>query len=184
MTTLAEACADLRPLLPVAAALLAEPDAQGSAGHPQPASCPPWNAAAASALFGAHAAIRDVEAEFRQAVTGRAAHLARRPGWSDGNTAAALDAIEQLGEAVPGPLAAGAVRTLAAAADAVLMLPAVDLEERPRKLRGICPQCGRSMINAWGRGRKVACLGCGLRGWMREGTVSDGCIEWEDGEIT
>lgn len=194
MTTLAEAVADLRPLLPVAAALLAEPDAQGSAGHAQPASAPPWNQAAANALFGAHAAVREVEQEFRQAVTGRPAHLARRPSWSDGNTQAALDAIGDLGAAVPGPLAADAARVLAAAADAVLMLPAVDLEERPQRVRAACPYCGRAMLRVKPRSGEVTCLGfgscldsdgCHPRGRVgRSRLDGSAVIEWADGLVT
>lgn len=180
MTALAEACADLRPLLPVAAALTAEPDAQGITRHPQPASAPPWNSAAANALYDAHAAVREIERDMRHEVIGSGV----RRGGSDANTLAALDAIEAMGGAVVRETAGDAARVLSRLADAVLMLPAVDLEERPRKLAGICPECGRSMINAWGRDKRVACLGCGLRGWMREGRVSDGCIEWEDGQIT
>jgi hypothetical protein len=194
MTTLSEACADLRPLLPVARALLAEPDAQGSACHPQPGSAPPWNQAAANALYDAHAAIRDTEQEFRQAVTGRPAHLARRPGWSDGNTEAALDAIGDLGEAVSDALAADAARVLGAAADAVLMLPAVDLEERPQRIRASCPYCGRPMLRVLPRSGQVTCLafgacadsdGCHPRGLIGRSRL-DGSpvIEWADGLVT
>jgi hypothetical protein len=180
VTTLAEACADLRPLLPVARALLAAPDAQGSAGHAQPASAPPWNQAAANAVMDIHAAVREIEREFRAQVTGR---LAERGG-SEANTRAALDAICRFAGSVTDGAAADAAIVLARLADAVLMLPAVDLEERPRRLPGICPQCDRCMIRTWLRDGNVACLGCGLRGFMRHGTVSDGCIEWEDGAIT
>src|SRR5260221_378453 len=67
---------------------------------------------------------------------------------------------------------------------AIMQLPAVDLEERPRKHPGLCTQCGRCMLATYPRSGRVACLGCGLKGQIMPGTVSDGCVQWEDGTIT
>ncbi len=180
MTALSDAVADLRPLIPVARALITEPDAQGFAGHAQPASAPPWNSAAANAHTDIHAAVREIEADLRYQVTG----TVTMRGGSEANTYAALDAVLKLGDAADEATADDAARVLARLADAVLMLPAVDLEERPRRIPGICPECERSMIRAWLRDGRVACLGCGLRGQMMPGMVSDGYIEWEDGVIS
>jgi hypothetical protein len=46
VTDLTEACADLQAWLPVAAALITQPDTQPAIGHTQPHSKPPWNAEA------------------------------------------------------------------------------------------------------------------------------------------
>lgn len=190
MTTLADAVADLRPLLPVAQELIAEPDQQGSAGHAQPASAPPWNSAAANALYDAHAAIREVERELRYEVTGS---FAQRGG-SDENTLAALDAIARLGESAAGDTADAAARVLSRLADGILMLPAVDLEERPQRIRASCPYCQRGMLRVKPRSGEVTCLAFGSctdsDGQHPRGRVGrsrlDGSavIEWNDGLVT
>lgn len=190
MTTLAEACADLRPLLPVAQALIAEPDAQGSAGHAQPASTPPWNSAAANALYDAHAAVRDLEQAMRYEVTG--SYMIR--GGSDGCTLSALAAIERLGGSARQETADDAARVLSRLADAILMLPAVDLEERPQRVRAACPYCGRLMLRVKPRSGEVTCLAFGScqdsDGAHPRGRVGrsrlDGTavIEWADGLVT
>jgi hypothetical protein len=189
VTTLAEACADLRPLLPVARALLAAPDAQGSAGHAQPASAPPWNQAAANAVMDIHAAVRGIEREFRAQVTGR---LAERGG-SEANTRAALDAIERLGAAVSGESAELAARALSSLADAVLMLPAVDLEERPQRVRAPCPYCQRAMLRVYPRSGRLTCLAFGScadsdgrhpAGQIGRSHDGSPVIEWADGLVT
>jgi hypothetical protein len=189
VTTLAEACADLRPLLPVARDLLTEPDQQGSAGHAQPASTPPWNQAAANAVFDIHAAVRAVELDLRYEVTG----TGEARGGSDANTVLALDAIAAFETAVTAVSASVAAGVLARLADAVLMLPAVDLEERPQRVRAPCPYCGRLMLRLLPRKGAVTCVAFGSCADSdgrhpvgRIGRSLDGSavIEWADGLVT
>ena len=45
MTALADACADYAAAVPLAEALIALPDADGTSGRGQPSSRFPWNAA-------------------------------------------------------------------------------------------------------------------------------------------
>lgn len=190
MTALADAVADLRPLIPVAAALITEPDAQGFAGHAQPASAPPWNTAAANALTDAHAAVRAIEAGMRYEVTGTVTVR----GGSDANTDAALDAIEALGEAVCDAIAQSAAKTLAQLATAILMLPAVDLEERPQRITAPCPYCGRPMLRVYPRSGRLTCLAFGscedtdgrhpVGQIGRSGLDGSPVIQWADGLVT
>ncbi len=190
MTALADAVADLRPLIPVARALITEPDAQGFAGHAQPASAPPWNSAAANACTDIHAAVREIEADLRYQVTGST--LVR--GGSEANTYAALDAVLKLGEAANEVTADDAARILAHLADAVLMLPAVDLEERPQRVRAECPYCERTMLRVLPRSGEVTCLGWGScfdadqrhpKGMIgRSRMDGSAVIEWADGLVT
>lgn len=190
MTALADAVADLRPLIPVARELITEPDTQGFAGHAQPESCPPWNSAAANALFDVHFAVREIEADLRYEVTGS---LPVRGG-SDANTDAALTAICDLGEAVTDGAAGLAAKLLTRLADAVLMLPAVDVEERPQRVRAPCPYCGRLMLRVFPRSGRLTCLAFGSctdsdgqhpRGQIgRSGLDGSPVIEWADGLVT
>jgi hypothetical protein len=189
VTTLAEACADLRPLIGIARDLTAEPDAQGSAGHAQPASCPPWNQAAANAWLDIHAAVRDLEREMRCEVTGSASCR----GGSDANTTVALDAIGSMGGAVSQESADLAARVLSRLADAVLMLPAVDLEERPQRVRAPCPYCGRLMLRLLPRKGAVTCVAFGScadadgrhpQGRIGRSLDGSAVIEWADGLVT
>lgn len=164
MTSLSEACADLAAWLPAATELLAEPDADGAHGGGKPGSAPPWNSAAAAAWSTAHALIRDTEQIFAQAVTGRARP---RRGWSDRNTARALEAIEKLGCAMPQEHSQDgkpcrceycrAVGGLTACVTQILQLPAIDEAERPRKAPTPCPYCGFSMLSIYARAGKIVC---------------------------
>lgn len=197
MSDLAAACRDLAAWLPQAAALLAEPDTTGQPARSSAAhSAPPWNPAAADALYGAHAAIRDLEAELRQQVTGRAAHLARRPGWSDRNTVAALGAISALGEAADPVTAARAARELDRALTQIEALPAVDLAELSRRVPAACPYCGFGMLRVVMSGPHmgwVACLRGGAcldadgqppRGEITVTALNGECVAWRDGLVT
>jgi hypothetical protein len=94
----AVAAAALAETLDTARVLIASPDAEVpamiSAGG-TPESSPPWNAAAANAVFDAHAGVRHLEDGLRRRVTGS---LQDRGG-SDGNTAEAIRSISRLAEA-------------------------------------------------------------------------------------
>jgi len=176
MTGLAEARADLQAWLPVAAALITQPDTQPSIGRTQPGSKPPWNPAVAYVLTDIHAGVREVEQDFRYAVTGT---MVTRGG-SDGNTAAAIDAICRLAEALDHTRTEQAKRLFDQFTTMICQLPAVDLEESPQKRKADCPFCEREMLRVYPRSGRVACLGCAARGHMVPGTLSDGYVLWED----
>ena len=180
MTALAEARADLIAWLPVAAALITEPDTQPHVGRTQPGSKPPWNSAVAYVLTDIHAAVRELEQDFRYQVTG----TVMMRGGSDGNTIAAINAVGKLAAALDHAMADHAARLLNRYVTAVMQLPAVDLEERCRQVPAPCPRCQRRMLRVYERSGRVACLGCATRGQMMPGTVSDGYIEWQDGTLT
>ena len=179
MTALAEACADLEQWLTVARELITQPDTQPAAGRTAPSSTPPWNAQAANALLDAHAMARELEQNIRYQVTG----TYQTRGGSDLNTARALAAISNLAEAI-GPHEAGAyARLVERHVTTVMRLPAVDLEERSRIIPVACPRCGAAKLLLYERSGRIGCPACERRGWM-VATVSDGCVQWEDGEIT
>lgn len=190
MTALADAVADLRPLLPVARELIAQPDAQGFAGHAQPASAPPWNSAAAAVHMDIHAGVRELERDLRHQVTGT---ITERGG-SESNTYAAIDAIERLAEAVCETSVSDAARILTQLADAVLRLPAVDLEETPQRVRADCPYCKRPMLRVYPRSGRLTCLAFGsctdsdgrhpVGQIGRSGLDGSPVIAWNDGLVT
>src|SRR5215472_12413398 len=126
MTQLADACTAMRQRLPEAAALTAEPDTDGTTTHTQPASRPPWNQAAANAGMDAHEGLRRLEAAMRYAVTG---HPGPKRGGSDANTAAALAAIEALGNALTTDAMPQAAAILDRWSRAIAELPAIDQAE-------------------------------------------------------
>jgi hypothetical protein len=185
-------CADLRRLLPAAAAALAEPDADGTAGGGQPGTRPPWNAAAAGALMDAHEGVRRLEASLRRDVTGR---TGPRRGGSDANTDAAIKAIEQLGHAVGDDAAADAGRILERWSRRIRELPAVDESQPWRKMPGVtCPYCNFPMLWVQARAGRVACLRGGAcfdaDGRPPAGRLDvsrltgDPLIMWNDGLVT
>lgn len=190
MTEIAEAAGDLGPLLVTVAALIAEPDTDGSTGAGgKPGSRPPWNPAAAAAFYDAHAAIRETETVFRFIVTG---HTGAARSWSDGNTARALAAIVSLSHAVPHDHVKRAARDLQHAATVIMQLPAVDEAERAQRIPAACPYCEFAMLWVYPREGLVACLRGGVcrdgdghppRGRAVPGRLGP-CIEWNDGLVT
>src|SRR5437016_7647906 len=120
---LAASCADIAAWLPVARALTGQPDNDGTTAIGHPASCPPWNPAAAAAVMDAHEGLRRLEASLRLAVTG---HPGPRRGGSDASTAAAIAAVEALGQAVTTPAMAAAARILDRWTRQIQELPAID----------------------------------------------------------
>jgi hypothetical protein len=195
VTGLAEVCAELRRWLPEAAALLTEPDADGTTGTGQPGSSPPWNSSAANAKFDADALIRDTRSLFMMIVTG---HLPEPVSWSDGSTMAALDAIERFGSVLPRDRVQRAARELNGAVTAILQLAAVDEAERPQVITATCPYCPpqmpRGRLRLYPRSGRVACMRKGLcfdaNGDHPIGLMGisqlDGsaCIQWADGLVT
>ncbi len=203
MDDLTGAGADLARWLPVAEALITEPDADGTRGRGQPASRPPWNGAAAMVLLDAVEGARQLEASWRSG------H--RRPVSATG---AVLASIVRLSYGLPDcpprehdqqnrPLPCRcerceAVRAVSGWTTAILYLPAVDEAERPQHVPGLCPYCKFEMLSARVRERKVACLrGAGKRpkcldsdGNPPRGQMDysqmDGtpCVFWADGLVT
>lgn len=184
MTALAEACGDLQPWLTIVAELIHQPDTQPAIGRTAPGSQPPWNSQAANVWTDIHAMARELEANLRYTVTGRY----RPRGGSDLNTLRALDAISKLGEATTTDIADAAARVVSHHITIIMQLPAIDLEQPWRRIPGPCPRCQRPMLRYQEGDRyqpsRLTCLGCCRKARIVEGTVSDGCVEWEDGIIT
>lgn len=179
MTGLAEACADLRAWLPVAAALITEPDTQPSIGRTQPHSKPPWNAEAAAVIHETIGTLADLHLELAHAVHGR---YVWDPAYR--HAGRTLTAITRLAEACDHDTVTSATTAINQRVTAIRRLPSIDLEERWRALPAACPRCSRPMLRASLRDGRVACLGCGSRGQMIPGQLSDGFVQWSDGEIT
>lgn len=154
--SLAAACTELARLLPEAAALLAQPDEDGTSGAGQPGTRPPWNSAAANALLDAHEGTRRLEASLRRDVTGR---TGPKRGGSDAGTMAALKAIGNLSHAVSEDDAAAAMVILERWARRIRELPAIDESEPWRRLHGVaCPYCKCLMLRIQPRAGTVTCL--------------------------
>ncbi len=189
---LGESCADLARWLPVAAALMAEPDTEDGTDAmpsvPSPYSRPPWNPAAANAAMDAHEGLRRLEASLRLAVTG---HPGFRRGGSTVNTFRALGAIEDLGAGVTGQAAARAARFIDGLVRPVEQLPAVDKAERPQQVSAKCPYCGLKMLRVYPREGRITCLrygacwdsdGCHPVGMMEIGRLGPQ-VRWNDGLV-
>jgi hypothetical protein len=206
-----DACQDIGPLLARAAALITQPDADGTQGGGKPGSAPPWNPAAAAAYYDAPPFLRGLEASMRLAVTG---HPGQARGGSDGNTRAALKAIESFAwplrrvhETAPVEYDehgrprrcrcafCRAGQQLARLVTTIRQLPAIGEDERPRKLPGaICPYCRFEMM--WTLRRDydwlVYCTRYGTcadedgnppKGYAVAGRLGP-CVEWSDGLVT
>jgi len=188
---LGESCAAIATWLPVARALTAEPDISATTAHGQPASRPPWNPSAENAAMDAHEGLRRLEASLRLAVTGRPG--ARRGG-SDANTAAAIAAIENLGQAVTVQAMAAAARILDRWSRQIQELPAIDEAEPWRRVDAECPYCGCTMLRVRPRSGEVTCLRYGAcadaDGHHPIGRLDvsvltgDPLIRWADGLVT
>lgn len=150
---LATTCADLGHWITVAETLLAQADCVPSESTVStPFSRPPWNQAVASALFDAHAMIRDIAAEMRDEIDRKSAQrdrlLARRWSQRAGNTGAVLAIIVASENAVDRPMQRRAQRELGKMALRIRQLPAVDealrwerLRTAPDEMPPACPYC-------------------------------------------
>lgn len=178
MTVVAEACADLEQWLPVSAALIAEPDTTTSRTHTAPASRPPWNPAAANAVYDTLESIRRLHANIRLTVTGR--DVPPRPHAVTGQT---LTLIVSLSEALTGEQQRETAYQLSRHLTRLLWLPAIDVEEQPRRNLP-CPRCFRKMLLYWARSGDVACLGCMVKAQLLYGAVSgEPMLKWADGLV-
>ena len=189
VTALADACADYAAAVPLAQALTHIPDTDGSAGRGQPASRPPWNPAAATALLDALDGARQLEAAWRSQAAGRPV-----PRRAMAHTGAVLASLLRLAHAAEDGEEHQAVILLTRWTTAILQLPAVDREERPQRVEWPCPYCGFAMMRLYPRDGVVTCLRYGAcldsdgshpRGradWNR--ITGDAEIAWNDGLVT
>lgn len=185
---LTESCADLRHWLPIAQELTTEPDQDGTATGGKPGSRPPWNPSAANAAMDAHAGLRRLEASMRLAVTG---HTGTMRGGSDGNTSAAIAAIEALGNALSVEAMTVAAHVLDRWSVAIQQLAAVDKVERWQRVQGAaCPYCGNTMLRLSPRAGRVTCLRFGACfdgdgqhpvGFVQQGLDGTPLVAWSDG---
>jgi hypothetical protein len=188
--SLADPCATLAAWLPIAQALITEPDTDGTTGGGKPGSKPPWNPSAAAAAMDAHEGVRRLEAAMRLEVTG---HTGPRRGGSDRNTIAAITAIEALSNAVSDATVARAARDLATLTRRIHELPAVDEAEPWRRIPAPCPYCGFGMLRVAPRSGQVTCLRYGACrdseghhpvGHMDVSRLTgDPLIRWQDGLV-
>lgn len=187
---LAEACNDLTQWLPVARTLITEPDITTSTGHVKPGSRPPGNWAVFTLYADVITGIRDIEQELRQTVTGR---NQRRQSWSDQATINAIDAVAKLAQAAPEHDVTSAARTISSWITTFLQLPAVDIEERPQRVRSACPYCEFGMLSLRPRSGEITCLRHGVcfdsagehpRGELVAYSDGSAAISWKDGKVT
>lgn len=186
---LAQACTDLAAWLHPIRELITQPDTQPTPGREKPASKPPWNTAPASLYFDIHAGLRDIEQQFRYDATRPSRTTRRRTGtWTDQRTLHVIQSINRLAPAAEPEHVDHAVRQINGWIIAAMQLPAVDLEQPWRKIPGPCPRCTRAMLRYrkrdYGQPAQLACLSCMRHASIVEGKLSDGCVEWDDGEIT
>jgi hypothetical protein len=170
VTPVAEACADLQAVLPLAQALLHLPDHDGTTTRPEPASRPPWNSAAANALTTAVQAAADLEASWRSG------H--RRPYAATG---AVLASIVRLSYARDEGEQHAAAVLLTGVITPIEQLAAVDRTEKPQYPQVPCPRCDRRMLRFWKRARILTCWGCMRKADITEGQVSgEPMLVWDD----
>lgn len=189
MTPLAEACADFSEAVPLAEALIHIPDTDGSSGRGQPASRPPWNPAAATALLDALEGARQLEQAWRSQAAGRPV-----PRRAMAHTGTVLASLLRLAEAVSDSEQREAIVFFTRSVTTIYQLPAVDREERPQRVDWPCPYCGFAMMRLFPRDGVITCLRYGAcfdtddnhpRGradWNR--ITGDAEIAWNDGLVT
>jgi len=183
-TPLAEVCDDLAAWLPRAAALTTTQDAAAGGTRTQPSSRPPWNPAAASAVYDTLETIRRTEQQVRAEVTGRP--QPRQPHARTGDT---LTAIPRLAEALDDT--SDITRQLHRQLATLLRLDAIGEREPVVKVLGAtCPYCGYRMLLAALQSARVTCArpdcldtnGDHPRGIISEGAASgQPLIAWADG---
>ena len=185
---LRDACADLAAWLPAGAALIAEQDADGTSAHGKPGSRPPWNAAAANAVYDAHAGLRRHHAMLHAEVTGQPlTHVASAAHATGGH----IRAIVALGVNASHASAQDTARAVTGWVIAIQQLPAVDEAERFIRVHGAeCPYCHMPMLRLGARSGRVACLRFGScydsngehpSGFVSHSVSGDAFIAWNDG---
>lgn len=157
--------AELAELLVRLEALLAEPVADPTTGtmshHKVSGSPAPWHAEAGPLLMDIHEGARRLEASLRREVAG---HLGERRGGSDGNTAAALDAIGRLAHGVPEESARRTARILSGWIRRAEEVRDIGEAERWEPLRApagelppACPYCRTFSLRVGRREGRVRC---------------------------
>lgn len=153
----------LRHAIAAGEALLAARDQTGTGfiTGTRTESAPPWNPAAADAVFTPHAEIRALEDEARRAL---GLEPVNRSG-SDADTDAALAALPQLVPALPQEHAARITGRLEACAKLGMNLPAVNGLPRWMTFRlddgsrpPDCPYCRKPSLRAYETHGVIACL--------------------------
>ncbi|MFB4294816.1 hypothetical protein ACBI99_44805 [Nonomuraea sp. ATR24] len=185
---------ELMPLLETLYDLLPEPVADPATGtmshHKAHGSPAPWHAEAGPALYTISEEARRLEASLRLAVAG---HPGRRRGGSDANTIRALHAITELVHAVPEAAGREAARIVARWVRSARQVAGVDLEERPRPLRTLCPYCATFGLRVIQDNADIWCInrdcrdhdGRRPRGRLDSSNLTgDGMITWADGRTT
>jgi len=189
MSDLSDVCADLATWLPHGAALVASQDTQPTTGRTQPASRPPWNPAAAAAVYDALETIRRTHQELAE-------NVAERPVQRKAIrfTGQSLTAIQRLAEAADQQQIKTITNRLARHVTAIRQLPAIGKDEPWTPVQGAtCPYCQRDMLRAKMRKGEVTCLAYGAcfdkngehpKGFMSLGEASGKpLIAWADGTI-
>ena len=189
MTALSDACADYAAAVPLAEALIAAPDADGTSGRGQPSSRFPGNSAAFNATMDALEGARQIEAAWRSQAAGHP--VPRRAMTHTGTTLASL---QRLAHHATDAEQQDAARNLTRWTTAICQLPAVDREERPQRVAASCPYCGFHMLRLYARAGRVTCLRYGacfdsdglhpVGHADRNRITGDGEIVWHDGLVT
>ena len=147
MTTVDDACAELRDILPEAQARTHIPDTDGTTTRAAPSSKPPWNAAVTETLLTAVEGIRQLEASWRTGQPHAIAH-----------TGATIASVTRLAHAQPDTEQRQAVVLITRWTTAILQLAPIDQAERPQRVQATCPYCGFGMMCLYPRSGRVTCL--------------------------
>lgn len=187
MTDLSQACDELAAALPRAAALIADPDIDGTTSGGKPGSSPPWNASVAYAVLDALEGVGRLEVDLR----GPGAATERRPM---AQTGTALEAIARLGHGIDHIDAAEAARRIRSWLTAIEQLPAIDEAERWIRIGAACPYCAMpNSLRVAVRSGRVTCIRLGACadsdgkhpvGQMAVGQVTArAAVHWADGLV-
>jgi len=169
-------------------ALLPEPVADPSTGttshHKVTGSPAPWHAEAAAVLLDIHAGARELEADLKYRVTGRAPEPR---GGSDVNTRSALRSIVRLAEALDDDQVKDAARTVGRWVTTARQLRDIDqadrwepLPRRPGALPPPCEYCATYSLRWNRRSGEVRCV----NGDCRDGDGHRPVARMEIGRLT
>lgn len=187
-TALGEALAAIETALPAAAVFIPIPDTHGTTTHGRPGSRPPWNQAAANAVYDAHAGLRRLHNMFHTEVTGRP--LTHNPPGGHA-TGTHIRAIAALAANVSPGTAREATHMVIRWVTVINQLPARDLEEKPQRVTAAkCYHCQVPMLRLFPRSGRVTCVRSGAcydcngqhpTGFVRRGLDGEPLVEWADG---
>ena len=177
--TPADACADLAAALPQAAALLTEPDRDGTTLRGKPGSRPPWNSEAANALFDALEGMLRLEASLRYAING---HPGTRRPYSQ--TDATLRTVASMANGLNDDGRQLVVRVITRWTTSIEQLPALDRAPKWDRMREPCPACQTRWFYAARSSGAVRCAyaDCGVSGRLETGRFGPQVL-WSDGTV-